>query len=69
MKLADAPEAYDRSDEQRTRTTLEQADKGVFRQGKDVYLVQGERLILKSPNGNMWKLTVSDAGVVGATLV
>lgn len=62
MKLPFAPPAYDPEDQQRTRSLSEQADNQNLKRGRDIEL-SSERLILSSPNGSRWALTVSDAGV------
>jgi hypothetical protein len=36
----------------------------VFRAGEDIHLQQGERLILKSPDGSLFAITVDNAGVL-----
>ena len=33
----------------------------------DVIIGDGRRLIVRSPNGHFWSITVSDAGVIAAT--
>jgi hypothetical protein len=43
-----------------------EADRDNFKRGGDVELDAG-RIILRSPDGARWALTVSNAGVVGAT--
>lgn len=65
MKLPLAPDKYDRADQTRTRSALEQADNGTRKKGADVELVT-ERLILHSPNGTRYKIVVSDLGALSA---
>lgn len=65
--VPDAPPQYSQSDQQRVRTAMDKADKANLKQGKDVFLVQGERLVIKSPNGTQYKIVVSDAGVLSAS--
>ena len=35
--------------------------------GRDVTLLVGERIILKSPDGSRWAITVSNAGALSTT--
>jgi hypothetical protein len=74
MKLPQAPDKYDASNERQARGILEQADQGYFKKGQDVELVgqdgaltRSARLILRSPNGTRWSITVSNAGAVVVT--
>lgn len=46
---------------------LDRADGMNRKKLQDVELGPGERLIIRSPNGNRWVLTVSNAGAVSAT--
>lgn len=64
MMLPRAPDQYDRGNEQQTRDAISRDGQTVFRAGRDMELARGERLILRSPNGSRWYLTVSDAGVL-----
>ena len=50
----------------RVNQSLETNDLTNRKTGADVELF-AERLILRSPNGARWKVTISDAGVIGAT--
>jgi hypothetical protein len=50
----------------RVNQAVETSDINNRKKGQDVELA-AEFLILRSPNGARWKLTVSNAGVVGAT--
>ena len=45
---------------------LQDADRQNLKRGQDIEMGDA-RLILRSPDGTRWKITVSDAGVVGAT--
>lgn len=65
MKLPVAPAAYDRLDQTRTRSALEQADARSRKHGENIELVN-DFLILRSPNGTRYKLTVSDLGALSA---
>ena len=65
MILQNPPLRYDQSYQTRLNTTLKTADDLNRKRGTDIELVQ-ERLILRSPNGTRYKVTVSDAGVLSA---
>lgn len=66
MRLPRPPDTYDVRDQAETRSIVERAFGSVHKRGEDVE-VGDARLILKSPNGARWSITVSDAGVLGAT--
>lgn len=66
MKLPRPAPTYDARDQAETRAAMGRALSGVHKRGEDVE-VGDSRLIMKSPNGNRWEITVSNAGVVGAT--
>jgi len=57
---------YDVINEGQARATLERNDKELMRKTQDVEIVR-RRLILQSPNGALWSVTVSNAGVLSAT--
>ena len=57
---------YDVINEGQARATLERNDKELMRKTQDVEIIR-RRLILQSPNGNLWSVTVSNAGVLSAT--
>lgn len=65
MKLQTAPGSYSRSDQQEMRRQLELADGANHKRNRDVEIGVG-RLILTSPNGTRFSITVSDAGVISA---
>jgi len=46
---------------------IERADTMNRKRGQDLEVSGPERLILSSPDGTRWKLTVSNAGVLTAT--
>lgn len=50
----------------RVNQALESNDIANRKKGSDIELFP-EKLILRSPNGARWEVTVSNAGVVGAT--
>lgn len=67
MNLPEPGPRYDPAVERERNTSLEQADRENHKRNRDVTIVGGARLILASPNGSLWSITVSNAGVVGAT--
>lgn len=69
MNLQPAPGKYDQSNEQNAREQIRKADMENFKRGRDVRLEQGERLILRSPDGTAWSITVSNAGTITATAI
>lgn len=69
MKLPQAPAVYSMLDQQLLRAAIEKALMFVVHFGRDIELAQGEKLILRSPNGTRYYLVVSDAGVLSASPV
>jgi len=63
MILPKASASYDVQDEQRTRHVIEQEDKFNRKITSDVEIGK-QRLVLTSPNGNRWNITVSNAGTL-----
>lgn len=55
-------QAYDPADEAKARALIEQADKQNMKTGANIEIVGNQALILRSPNGTRWQLTVSNAG-------
>lgn len=68
MKLRIPPQAYSRQAETERNGQIERADAENHKRGRDVE-VGDARLILKSPNGQRWSVTVSDAGAISATAI
>ena len=64
--LPKAPAKYDPLDQDNIRTELIDADSGTRKKGADVDIL-GARLILRSPDGTRWNVTVDDAGAITAT--
>lgn len=69
MNLARSPDKYDRAADQQMREELRREDVLNFKRGQDVRLEQGERLVLRSPNGTAFKIEVDNAGVLSATAI
>lgn len=68
MKLPIAPTGYSAADQRELRRTLEVEDAGNHKRNRDVEIGVG-RLILTSPNGTRYSITVSNAGVISAVAV
>lgn len=68
MKLANPAPVYSRADEFERNRALELADMQNHKRGRDIEVGAG-RVIIKSPDGTRWEITVSNAGVVGASAV
>ncbi len=68
MRLPSPPNAYVVTHESQRNLVLELADNMNHKKNRDIEVGDG-RLILKSPNGTRYRITVSDAGVVGASTV
>lgn len=55
-------------DERQVRAAIEEQERRRRQaQQEDVRIENGRRLILRSPNGNFWSITVDDAGALTAT--
>ena len=64
MRLPQPSPSYEMSREADRNRTLEQADRMNLKRGQDIELVTG-RLILRSPNGSRYRVTVDNAGNLG----
>jgi hypothetical protein len=69
MSLPRPAERYDQRWAAENNRQLEQKLSMAHRRGADVELGQGERLILRSPDGTRWSITVSNAGAITATSI
>jgi hypothetical protein len=67
LRLSPPGAEYDREQETARNLSVENADRSNFKHFEDVDLANNERLIIPSPDGTRWIVTVSDAGVVGTT--
>ena len=65
MKLPRSSDKYDPRDQDATRALLEREDLINFKRNQDVEV--RTRLILASPNGTRYQVTVSNLGVLTAT--
>jgi hypothetical protein len=66
MNLPAPPTLYNQANEAALRRTLEQEDRRNRKMGADVE-IGSEKLVLRSPSGTRFSITVSDAGVLSAT--
>lgn len=66
MNLPAPSPDYNAANEAAARRTLEQEDRRNRKIGADVEITR-EKLILRSPDGSRWNVTVSDAGVLSAS--
>jgi hypothetical protein len=64
MKLAAAPAAYDRAEQAQMRGVLERADQQNLKRG-----IALPNMLLSSPDGKVWRLTINDSGVLGVAAV
>lgn len=67
MNLPPPPPQYDTADQQNVRKQLRLADAENFKRGQNIPLQRGEKLYLKSPNGKLFYLQVSNAGVLSTS--
>lgn len=68
MRLQDAPAKYSGSYQSSVNLDLEQADQMNHKKNRDVE-VGDARLILKSPNGTRYSLTVDNSGNLSAASI
>lgn len=68
MNLPAPTPQYSQANEVALRRALEQEDRRNRKVGADVEIGR-ERLVLRSPDGARWSVTVSDAGVLSATAI
>tara|TARA_R100000773_G_C4140818_1_gene67287 strand:+ start:268 stop:477 length:210 start_codon:yes stop_codon:yes gene_type:complete len=69
MILQPSPEIYDASYENEKNRTLEAEDLLNRKKRQDLEIVSNERLILSSPNGTRYKISVDNSGVLSATAI
>lgn len=68
MKLTNAPASYSQRDQQDVRRTMELEDQQNHKRNRDVEIGEA-RLILTSPNGTRYSISVSNAGVISTVAV
>jgi hypothetical protein len=69
MSLPRPADKYDQRWASENNRQLELHLAMTYRKGTDVELGQSERIILRSPDGTRWAVTVSDAGALTTTVV
>jgi hypothetical protein len=69
LKLSPAPPRYERAAWQSILQAIGQSLGAAFSRGQDVRLQNGERLILKAPNGTLWQVKVDNTGALSTTAV
>jgi hypothetical protein len=69
MRLPNPPQDYSSSIERERNRAIESADALNLKKLQDVEFVEGARLILRSPNGTRYSITVSNLGVITATSI
>jgi hypothetical protein len=68
VKLPTAARDYDLRDQAQMRNLLERADVQNMKRGQDIE-VSSARLILTSPNGTRYSVTVDNSGNLSATAI
>lgn len=66
MKLPSATPQYDLRDQAQLRNLLERADVQNRKKGQDIEVL-GARLVLTSPNGTRYSVTVDNSGNLSTT--
>jgi len=66
MPLPTPPQAYNLHDQQELRTLIERALADRLRTDQDIILPYAIRLVLTSPSGSLWALSVDNAGALSA---
>lgn len=65
--LPNPPLQYEPSAESQRNQLIEQADNMNHKRGADVELGREERIIMRSPDGSRWAISVSNAGALEVT--
>lgn len=68
MRLPDPPDRYSPDLARETNRALESEDSRNLKRGRDIEMQDG-RVILKSPNGTRYAITVDNAGALSTTAV
>jgi len=69
LRLSRPNAEYDIVSETNRNVSLEQADRANFKKFEDIDLANNERLILVSPNGTRYSVTVDNSGNLGTTAI
>jgi len=68
MRFPRPPQSYDQRDQTEVRLLIERADDANHKRNQDVE-VGNARLILKSPNGTRYSITVNNSGAISAAAI
>lgn len=68
MRLPRPPLLYDGRDQTEVRLLIERADDANHKRNEDIE-VGAARLILKSPNGTRYSITVNNSGAISAAAI
>lgn len=68
MRLPDPPQRYSQDHQSDIQVRLEAEDQKAHKRGRDIE-VSPARLILASPDGTRWSVTVDNAGVLSTSVV
>lgn len=68
MKLSRTLPYYDEADQTQLRVAIERADDENLKRGRDLE-IHPARIIVRSPNGSRWAITVSNTGTLSATAI
>lgn len=66
MNLPSPPQKYSTPAENQRNIVLSQADAQNLKRNTDIDMASGSKLVLRSPNGSRFNITVSNAGVLAA---
>lgn len=64
MSLPTPPDKYDRADQMKVRAQIERMDRQNRKKGQDLEIAGGERVILSSPDGSRFSLSVANDGTL-----
>ena len=67
MNLPKPKPEYDYANEVEARRQIEEADRQTLKRNQDLVIPVGQRVILISPGGYRYALTVSDGGALSTT--
>lgn len=68
MSIPNPPKEYSEIEWRKIMAAVEQELSKKYQKDSPLFAIDGP-IVLASPDGNLWKLTVSNAGVVSSTLV
>jgi hypothetical protein len=68
VRLPKPTQVYDQRDQTEVRLLIERADDASHKRNEDIE-VGNARLILKSPNGTRYSITVNNSGAISAAAI